>query len=178
MTTQCTHVCRSTHTLTVTLLWRSLRDVDCVLFFILCVCVCVCVCVYGKQDFITAPHRKHCKSDALSQTKFLMCAFVCVFISTHVFARVCEQNISLPSAWEHFKSGVNQAFLRPSLSGYDFCAEGLICGENSECKNRNTKAECECKSGYASIHGDSTYCEGRTEARAETRLVWLTHYVY
>ncbi|CAF99964.1 unnamed protein product [Tetraodon nigroviridis] len=48
--------------------------------------------------------------------------------------------------------------------GYDFCAEGLICGENSECKNRNTKAECECRSGYASIHGDSTYCEGRTPA--------------
>uniref|UniRef100_A0A4W5P6G4 VWFC domain-containing protein n=1 Tax=Hucho hucho TaxID=62062 RepID=A0A4W5P6G4_9TELE len=45
--------------------------------------------------------------------------------------------------------------------GYDFCAEGLICGENSECKNRNTRAECECKSGFASIHGDSTYCEGR-----------------
>ncbi|KAI9519388.1 hypothetical protein NQZ68_028745 [Dissostichus eleginoides] len=45
--------------------------------------------------------------------------------------------------------------------GYDFCAEGLICGENSECKNRNTKAECECKSGFASIHGDSTYCEDR-----------------
>ncbi|CAB1438300.1 unnamed protein product, partial [Pleuronectes platessa] len=54
--------------------------------------------------------------------------------------------------------------------GYDFCAEGLICGENSECKNRNTRAECECKSGYASIHGDSTYCEGRTGARADTRL--------
>ncbi|KAF3832986.1 hypothetical protein F7725_026651, partial [Dissostichus mawsoni] len=51
--------------------------------------------------------------------------------------------------------------------GYDFCSEGLICGENSECKNRNTKAECECKSGFASIHGDSTYCEGRT---AETEL--------
>ncbi|TNM90772.1 hypothetical protein fugu_003061 [Takifugu bimaculatus] len=44
--------------------------------------------------------------------------------------------------------------------GYDFCAEGIICGENSECKNLNTKAECECRSGYASIHGDSTYCEG------------------
>ncbi|KAI3377372.1 hypothetical protein L3Q82_008563 [Scortum barcoo] len=60
--------------------------------------------------------------------------------------------------------------------GYDFCAEGLICGENSECKNRNTKAECECKSGYASIHGDSTYCEGRTffffyPAQAEAKLL-------
>lgn len=48
------------------------------------------------------------------------------------------------------------------FSGHDFCAEGVVCGENSECKNRNTKAECECRSGYASIHGDSTYCEGRT----------------
>uniref|UniRef100_A0A8C6L3B6 Neural EGFL like 1 n=1 Tax=Nothobranchius furzeri TaxID=105023 RepID=A0A8C6L3B6_NOTFU len=54
-----------------------------------------------------------------------------------------------------------------SLSGYDFCAEGLICGENSECKNRNTKAECECKSGYASIHGDSTYCEDIDECATQ-----------
>uniref|UniRef100_A0A8C7XWE7 Neural EGFL like 1 n=1 Tax=Oryzias sinensis TaxID=183150 RepID=A0A8C7XWE7_9TELE len=51
--------------------------------------------------------------------------------------------------------------------GYDFCAEGLICGENSECKNRNTKAECECKSGYASIHGDSTYCEDIDECATQ-----------
>ncbi|KAF4083542.1 hypothetical protein AMELA_G00143170 [Ameiurus melas] len=43
--------------------------------------------------------------------------------------------------------------------GHDFCAEGVLCGENSVCKNRKNKAECECKSGYASIHGDSTYCE-------------------
>uniref|UniRef100_A0A667WH59 Neural EGFL like 1 n=1 Tax=Myripristis murdjan TaxID=586833 RepID=A0A667WH59_9TELE len=55
----------------------------------------------------------------------------------------------------------------PSLSGYDFCAEGLTCGENSECKNRNTKAECECKTGYASIHGDSTYCEDIDECATQ-----------
>uniref|UniRef100_A0A8C2W9W8 Neural EGFL like 1 n=1 Tax=Cyclopterus lumpus TaxID=8103 RepID=A0A8C2W9W8_CYCLU len=51
--------------------------------------------------------------------------------------------------------------------GYDFCAEGLICGENSDCKNRNTKAECECKGGYASIHGDSTYCEDIDECATQ-----------
>uniref|UniRef100_A0A8C7UGB1 Neural EGFL like 1 n=1 Tax=Oncorhynchus mykiss TaxID=8022 RepID=A0A8C7UGB1_ONCMY len=51
--------------------------------------------------------------------------------------------------------------------GYDFCAEGLICGENSECKNRNTRAECECKSGFASIHGDSTYCEDIDECAVQ-----------
>ncbi|KAL2089068.1 hypothetical protein ACEWY4_015967 [Coilia grayii] len=46
--------------------------------------------------------------------------------------------------------------------GHDFCAEGVICGENSVCKNEDTKAKCECRSGFASIHGDSTYCEGKT----------------
>lgn len=56
----------------------------------------------------------------------------------------------------------SRASFVPLSAGYDFCAEGVICGENSECKNLNTKAECECRSGYASIHGDSTYCEGRT----------------
>uniref|UniRef100_A0A8C8FMX3 Neural EGFL like 1 n=1 Tax=Oncorhynchus tshawytscha TaxID=74940 RepID=A0A8C8FMX3_ONCTS len=57
--------------------------------------------------------------------------------------------------------------LSPSLPGYDFCAEGLICGENSECKNRNTRAECECKSGFASIHEDSTYCEDIDECAVQ-----------
>ncbi|XP_014030417.2 protein kinase C-binding protein NELL1 [Salmo salar] len=51
--------------------------------------------------------------------------------------------------------------------GYDFCSEGLICGENSECKNRNTRAECECKSGFVSIHGDSTYCEDIDECATQ-----------
>ncbi|XP_035383802.1 protein kinase C-binding protein NELL1 [Electrophorus electricus] len=51
--------------------------------------------------------------------------------------------------------------------GYDFCAEGVLCGENSVCQNRNSKAECECKSGYASIHGDSTYCEDIDECSTQ-----------
>ncbi|MCI4383814.1 hypothetical protein PGIGA_G00031020 [Pangasianodon gigas] len=51
--------------------------------------------------------------------------------------------------------------------GHDFCAEGVLCGENSVCKNRNNKAECECKSGYASIHGDSTYCEDIDECSTQ-----------
>ncbi|KAJ3593373.1 hypothetical protein NHX12_005708 [Muraenolepis orangiensis] len=54
--------------------------------------------------------------------------------------------------------------------GYDFCAEGLVCGENSDCKNRNTRGECECQSGYASAHGDSTYCQAADSRRsAETQ---------
>ncbi|XP_051633239.1 protein kinase C-binding protein NELL1 isoform X6 [Manacus candei] len=43
--------------------------------------------------------------------------------------------------------------------GHNFCAEGHRCGENSECKNWNTKATCECKNGYLSVQGDSAYCE-------------------
>ncbi|KAJ3592932.1 hypothetical protein NHX12_005270, partial [Muraenolepis orangiensis] len=53
--------------------------------------------------------------------------------------------------------------------GYDFCAEGLVCGENSDCKNRNTRGECECQSGYASAHGDSTYCQGKGTAPSVSR---------
>ncbi|KAJ7986196.1 hypothetical protein DPEC_G00348270 [Dallia pectoralis] len=51
--------------------------------------------------------------------------------------------------------------------GYDFCAEGLICGENSECKNRNTSAECKCKSGFTSVHGDPTSCEDIDECATQ-----------
>ncbi|KAG7327798.1 hypothetical protein KOW79_009404 [Hemibagrus wyckioides] len=51
--------------------------------------------------------------------------------------------------------------------GHDFCAEGLLCGENSLCKNRNNKAECECKSGYTAIQGDSTYCEDIDECSTQ-----------
>nr|XP_014344649.1 PREDICTED: protein kinase C-binding protein NELL1 [Latimeria chalumnae] len=51
--------------------------------------------------------------------------------------------------------------------GHDFCAEGHKCGENSECRNWNTKATCECKNGYVSIKGSSTYCEDIDECAAE-----------
>ncbi|KAM4845745.1 protein kinase C-binding protein NELL1 isoform 2-T2 [Thomomys bottae] len=47
--------------------------------------------------------------------------------------------------------------------GHNFCAEAPKCGENSECKNWNTKATCECKNGYISIQGDSAYCEEHDE---------------
>nr|XP_054380574.1 protein kinase C-binding protein NELL1-like isoform X6 [Pongo abelii] len=51
--------------------------------------------------------------------------------------------------------------------GHNFCAEGPKCGENSECKNWNTKATCECKSGYISVQGDSAYCEDIDECAAK-----------
>ncbi|XP_066503452.1 protein kinase C-binding protein NELL1-like [Hoplias malabaricus] len=51
--------------------------------------------------------------------------------------------------------------------GHDFCAEGVLCGENSVCRNRKNKAECECKSGFASIHGDATYCEDIDECSTQ-----------
>uniref|UniRef100_A0A8C5CBI2 Neural EGFL like 1 n=1 Tax=Gadus morhua TaxID=8049 RepID=A0A8C5CBI2_GADMO len=51
--------------------------------------------------------------------------------------------------------------------GYDFCTEGLVCGENSECRSRSTRAECECRSGFASSHGDSTYCEDIDECATQ-----------
>uniref|UniRef100_A0A665UPZ8 Neural EGFL like 1 n=1 Tax=Echeneis naucrates TaxID=173247 RepID=A0A665UPZ8_ECHNA len=85
-------------------------------------------------------------------------------LPVHVEGTCCKK---CRRKYEWMHSGVNQGFLLSSLSGYDFCAEGLICGENSECKNRNAKAECECKSGYASIHGDSTYCEDIDECATQ-----------
>uniref|UniRef100_A0A493TZ70 Neural EGFL like 1 n=1 Tax=Anas platyrhynchos platyrhynchos TaxID=8840 RepID=A0A493TZ70_ANAPP len=51
--------------------------------------------------------------------------------------------------------------------GHNFCAEGHKCGENSECKNWNTKATCECKNGYLSVQGDSAYCEDIDECAAK-----------
>ncbi|XP_047658859.1 protein kinase C-binding protein NELL1 isoform X3 [Tachysurus fulvidraco] len=51
--------------------------------------------------------------------------------------------------------------------GHDFCAERVLCGENSLCKNRNNKAECECRSGYTAIQGDSTYCEDIDECSTQ-----------
>uniref|UniRef100_A0A670IFN9 Neural EGFL like 1 n=1 Tax=Podarcis muralis TaxID=64176 RepID=A0A670IFN9_PODMU len=47
--------------------------------------------------------------------------------------------------------------------GHNFCAQGHRCGENSECRNWNTRATCECKSGYVSVQGDSAYCEAFCE---------------
>uniref|UniRef100_A0A8C5NRY9 Protein kinase C-binding protein NELL1 n=1 Tax=Junco hyemalis TaxID=40217 RepID=A0A8C5NRY9_JUNHY len=55
----------------------------------------------------------------------------------------------------------------PCILGHNFCAEGHRCGENSECKNWNTKATCECKNGYLSVQGDSAYCEDIDECAAK-----------
>lgn len=60
--------------------------------------------------------------------------------------------------------------------GHNFCAEAPKCGENSECKNWNTKATCECKSGYISVQGNSAYCEGKGQRGprgARGREVWF-----
>ncbi|XP_039605153.1 protein kinase C-binding protein NELL1-like [Polypterus senegalus] len=51
--------------------------------------------------------------------------------------------------------------------GYDFCADGHSCGDNSDCKNWNTKAVCECKSGFTALHGDTSYCEDIDECAGE-----------
>ncbi|XP_030056570.1 protein kinase C-binding protein NELL1 [Microcaecilia unicolor] len=51
--------------------------------------------------------------------------------------------------------------------GHNFCAEGHRCGENSECRNWNTKATCECKNGYIPIRGDVANCEDIDECAAE-----------
>ncbi|KAM7330769.1 hypothetical protein ACRRTK_009958 [Alexandromys fortis] len=53
--------------------------------------------------------------------------------------------------------------------GHNFCAEAPKCGENSECKNWNTKATCECKSGYISVQGNSAFCEGESVIADVTR---------
>uniref|UniRef100_A0A672GAN4 Neural EGFL like 1 n=1 Tax=Salarias fasciatus TaxID=181472 RepID=A0A672GAN4_SALFA len=90
------------------------------------------------------------------------------FLQTLIFCPPanCSEDL-LPVHVEGTCCKMCRRFFCFSLSGYDFCAEGLICGENSECKNRNTKAECECRSGYASIHGDSTYCEDIDECATQ-----------
>lgn len=89
------------------------------------------------------------------------CSCVCVcLVFCHLCAK-CVRPVLNEQLFQVVSNPTTAAFV-PLATGYDFCGEGLICGENSECKNRNTKAECECRSGYASIHGDSTYCEGRT----------------
>ncbi|XP_048339473.1 protein kinase C-binding protein NELL1 isoform X3 [Sphaerodactylus townsendi] len=51
--------------------------------------------------------------------------------------------------------------------GHNFCAQGHQCGENSECRNWNTRATCECKSGYVSVQGDSASCEDIDECAAK-----------
>uniref|UniRef100_A0A673Z516 Neural EGFL like 1 n=1 Tax=Salmo trutta TaxID=8032 RepID=A0A673Z516_SALTR len=80
-------------------------------------------------------------------------------LSVHVEGTCCKKCRRMPA---HF---LPHHFSNPDC--YDFCSEGLICGENSECRNRNTRAECECKSGFASIHGDSTYCEDIDECATQ-----------
>uniref|UniRef100_A0A8C5N377 Neural EGFL like 1 n=1 Tax=Leptobrachium leishanense TaxID=445787 RepID=A0A8C5N377_9ANUR len=50
---------------------------------------------------------------------------------------------------------------------HNFCAEGYRCGENSQCKNWDTKSTCECRSGFIPIQGDPAYCEDVDECAAK-----------
>ncbi|KAM8938732.1 protein kinase C-binding protein NELL1 [Pelodytes ibericus] len=51
--------------------------------------------------------------------------------------------------------------------GHDFCADGYRCGENSQCKNWDTKSTCECHSGFVPVQGDPAYCEDVDECAAK-----------
>lgn len=54
--------------------------------------------------------------------------------------------------------------------GHDFCVEGLVCGENAQCRNLNTRGQCECRTGFASPHGDGTDCEDLDECSSQTHF--------
>ncbi|XP_066524006.1 protein kinase C-binding protein NELL2a [Hoplias malabaricus] len=43
--------------------------------------------------------------------------------------------------------------------GHDFCVEGNICMEHSECLNLDAGASCSCKEGFRPLRADNAYCE-------------------
>ncbi|XP_061422442.1 protein kinase C-binding protein NELL1-like isoform X1 [Lethenteron reissneri] len=43
--------------------------------------------------------------------------------------------------------------------GHDFCGEGHICGDHSQCQNLLTRAACVCRPGFTPIREDEAYCQ-------------------
>uniref|UniRef100_A0A8D2NA55 Protein kinase C-binding protein NELL1 n=1 Tax=Zonotrichia albicollis TaxID=44394 RepID=A0A8D2NA55_ZONAL len=106
-----------------------------------------------------------CPPDALPVHVDSQCCKVCKGeYSTHTWLLGL---LVLPPGtfWDGFQSSC--LLHVPCILGHNFCAEGHRCGENSECKNWNTKATCECKNGYLSVQGDSAYCEDIDECAAK-----------
>lgn len=98
---------------------------------------------------------------------YLFCHFLIQFILTYcqsVFSCIVtykKKKVTYFILGSYFISFFSVVQFYLFFLGHNFCAEGPKCGENSECKNWNTKATCECKSGYISVQGDSAYCEGK-----------------
>uniref|UniRef100_A0AAR2J8N2 Neural EGFL like 1 n=1 Tax=Pygocentrus nattereri TaxID=42514 RepID=A0AAR2J8N2_PYGNA len=134
-----------------------------------------CSCMNGVVECrrIFCPPA-NCSEDSLAVHVEGTCCKKCRRKCTSAKMRACRPPPALflfsllfsPSPASHARS-VGDIVGLFSARGHDFCAEGMLCGENSVCKNRNNKAECECKSGYASIHGDSTYCEDIDECSTQ-----------
>uniref|UniRef100_A0A8C6SK78 Neural EGFL like 1 n=1 Tax=Neogobius melanostomus TaxID=47308 RepID=A0A8C6SK78_9GOBI len=57
-----------------------------------------------------------------------------------------------------------------ALPRHDFCAEGVACGDHSQCRNTDTRGQCECRPGYASPRGDHTDCEDIDECSSQTHF--------
>ncbi|OCT83612.1 hypothetical protein XELAEV_18021754mg [Xenopus laevis] len=108
-----------------------------------CCKVCRPKCIYGGRelaegDRILAKSCRECKNGALQKL-----TEPCPSLNCSETDRVLPENQCCSVC-----------------RGHNFCADGHRCGENSECRNRNTKATCECLSGFQPIQGDPAYCEG------------------
>uniref|UniRef100_A0A7M4EQJ7 Protein kinase C-binding protein NELL1 n=1 Tax=Crocodylus porosus TaxID=8502 RepID=A0A7M4EQJ7_CROPO len=102
--------------------------------------------------------------------KICRCKYIALIFSSHPlfnWSYTCFESRDTFFYEFHSFSCYNTKLCPLCISGHNFCAGGHRCGENSECKNWNTKATCECKSGYVSIQGDSAYCEDIDECAAK-----------
>ncbi|XP_041445178.1 neural EGFL like 1 L homeolog isoform X4 [Xenopus laevis] len=115
-----------------------------------CCKVCRPKCIYGGRelaegDRILAKSCRECKNGALQKL-----TEPCPSLNCSETDRVLPENQCCSVC-----------------RGHNFCADGHRCGENSECRNRNTKATCECLSGFQPIQGDPAYCEDIDECAAK-----------
>uniref|UniRef100_A0A8C9N1Q3 Protein kinase C-binding protein NELL1 n=1 Tax=Serinus canaria TaxID=9135 RepID=A0A8C9N1Q3_SERCA len=131
-----------------------------------------------KDSWVEDDHCRNCtcKSGAVECRRMSCPPLECPpdALPVHVDSQCCKVCRGEYSTHTHtwllcllFQQSQAPCCVVPCILGHNFCAEGHRCGENSECKNWNTKATCECKNGYLSVQGDPAYCEDIDECAAK-----------
>ncbi|XP_053122614.1 protein kinase C-binding protein NELL1 isoform X5 [Hemicordylus capensis] len=124
----------------------------------------------GLPVHVTGQCCKVCKSKCIYGGKVLaegqrILTKICRECRNGILVKVAETCPPLNCSEKDYILPENQCC--SVCKGHNFCAQGHRCGENAECRNWNTRATCECKSGYVSVQGDSAYCEDIDECAAK-----------
>lgn len=99
--------------------------------------------------------------ECFCSSTFMDIHFLAKYYLAKKFITSFHSSNSLGPRFTHFiiLSCSNSKFVY--VKGHDFCAEGNICIDHSDCLNLDAGASCICKEGFRPLRPDNAYCEGK-----------------